>query len=517
MVRRMILLVGLIIVVILVAGCYFPRVEHRPGMLRVGLEGRPTNLDPRFATDAASSKLDELIFSSLLYKDGSQHYKGDLALSWQISDSRVYTFQLRSGVRFHDGSPLTAHSVKTTLDSVRAEGSRSPKRADFLCISRIEVLDETRLEIHLFEPFAPFLNSLTLGIIPEGVVEGKYPDFSEYPIGSGPFRVERHTIGRELVLRRNLDYYGDQPKLEGVHFKVISDGMIRSLELMKRTIDLTQNDIPPRFIDLISKQEGIVLNSGPSDNYTYLGFNLEHPVLGVREVRRAIALAINRAAIIERVFNGLALESTGLLPPDHWAYRAGVKSYSYDPKAATALLDQAGFPDPDGPGPQSRFELVYKTSQNPFRQMIATIIQRDLQHVGIAVKVQSLEWPTFYDDIKKGNFELFSLMWVGVDEPDLYYQLFHSSSRPPLGANRGHYHNQEVDLLLEQGRRELDRDTRAQLYGRVQEILAEDVPYVSLWHEYNTVAMSESVENYRLYANASYRGLLSASFRDGSQ
>jgi peptide/nickel transport system substrate-binding protein len=235
----------------------------------------------------------------------------------------------------------------------------------------------------------------------------------------------------------------------------------------------------------------------PGTNFSYLGFNLEDPVLSNPKVRRAIAHAIDREPIIRYLLRGLARPAEGLLPENHWAYREDLKPVPHDPDLARRLLDEAGFPNPDGGRP--RFRLSFKTSQNETRIEIAEVLQEQLRRVGIALDIRSYEWGAFFSDIRKGAFQLYTLTWVGVTDPDIYHYIFHSGNVPPHGANRGRYRNADVDRLLERGRTAYAPKTRREAYGRVQEILGRDLPYVNLWHATNVAVLNRRVRGFVLY------------------
>jgi peptide/nickel transport system substrate-binding protein len=190
------------------------------------------------------------------------------------------------------------------------------------------------------------------------------------------------------------------------------------------------------------------------------------------------------------------MEATGLLSPGHWAYEQDVERYSYDPEKAKRLLDGAGFPDPDGEGPQSRFSVTYKTSTLDLRRRIAEVIQEQLRAVGIGVEIRSYEFATLYSDIKKGNFHLYSMDWVGINDPDLYYSLFHSASAPPMGNNRGRFFHPGMDILTEKGRTTLNAETRRKIYSEVQRLAAEELPVIPLWWFTNAVLMNPRVHGF---------------------
>jgi peptide/nickel transport system substrate-binding protein len=222
-----------------------------------------------------------------------------------------------------------------------------------------------------------------------------------------------------------------------------------------------------------------------------MGLNLTSPILKDIRVRRAIAHSIDREGIIKNILRGSATLATGVLPPSHWAYAPDVRAYPYDPGAAKRLLKQANYPLP--------LHLSYKTSQNELARRVAEAIQHQLSAVGIEVDLRTYEWGTFYADIKSGNFQLYTLSWVGVNDPDFYFNLFHSESFPPAGANRGRYRSPGIDRLLEDGRQTTDTERRAKIYRLVQRQIAEDLPYVSLWHPKNIVVRKRNLEGFVLY------------------
>jgi peptide/nickel transport system substrate-binding protein len=212
-----------------------------------------------------------------------------------------------------------------------------------------------------------------------------------------------------------------------------------------------------------------------------------------------LALAIDRASIIHHLLKDYAIPATGLLSPLNWAYDGSVAQWPFDPEKARRLLDQAGYPDPDGAGPSPRFRLSYKTTNLDLRKRIAEALKEQLARVGIDLEVRTYEWGTFYNDIKQGNFHLYSLAWVGIMDPDIYYQLFHSRSIPPDGDNRGHYSNPVIDRLLEQGRTITDAGARKIIYSQVQRILAEELPYIPLWWSHNVVVQNAALRGFTPY------------------
>jgi len=474
--------------------------------LVVAIESSPVTLDPRLATDAYSEHVTQLLFDSLVRVTDDGRVVPELAESWSRPDPLTYRFTLRRGVRFHDGRELTAEDVRYTFASLLDPATASPHRPLYQMIDRITALGPYEIEFHLSAPHAPFLVNLVRGIIPSPHGEADR-DLARHPVGAGPFRFVRWLPDERLELAAFADYYGGAPAFSGIVIKILPEETIRLLELQKGELDVAQNTIPLEALPLLKQDGRFRISTSPSTTYTYLGMNLRDSRLADRRVRQALACAIDRPAIIRELFRGYAQEATGLLSPLHWAYEPAVTRVGYDPARAKALLDAAGLADPDGDGPQLRTMFVFKTSQNEPARRVAEVLQQQLAAVGIGLTIRSYEWGTFYADIKSGNFELYTLSWVGVVEPDLYYDLFDSASRPPDGLNRGGYANSTVDRLVERGRRTADPAARRAIYAEVQRLLADDLPVVSLWYPMNVVVLHRRVENFSPSSSGDWRPL----------
>jgi peptide/nickel transport system substrate-binding protein len=447
--------------------------------LTVGLESAATDLDPRFATDAASARIGDLVFRSLTRLDEHHRHVPDLASAWQLEDARTLSFELRRDARFADGTTLTAADVRATYQSILDPATGSPKRGDLGFLAAVDDPDEHTVRFHLRGPFAPFLESTTLGILPRAAIARG----GRVLVGSGPYRIAEVRSNGDVRL---VDGLG-QRAIPEIVFRVIPDDTVRTLELEKGTVDFVENAIEPDNVRWLEGRPRLCVERTPGTTFQYLGINFADPRLRDVRVRRAIALAIDREDLVHHLLGGDARPATGLLAPEHWAYDGDVHVYPHDPAAAKRLLDEAGFPDPDGDGPQVRFRLSYKTSSLDSRRRVGEALQSMLAAVGIGLDVRSFEWATFYDDVRRGNFQLYSLAWIGVNDPDFFYGLLHSTMRPPLGNNRGGYSNPEMDRLTEAGRDTLDPRARRGVYAAVQRLTAEDLPFIPLWWTDNVV------------------------------
>jgi peptide/nickel transport system substrate-binding protein len=476
------------------------------------------DLDPRFALTNYDVKLSRLVAVGLTTVDRA-NLEPALALAESIEAAGPLAFRvvLRPDARFSDGSPVRAEDVAFTFTSVMSPGLGSLKRRGFEeRFERFEVLGERELVIHLVKPVATLMSDLDFGIISKSAADARmrYPD--RRVVGAGPYMIET-VSGERATLVRNPHFFGEAPRSPRIDFRVIRDSNATTLMLVGGSADLTQNSIRVDLVGEVAARDRIELVSGPSAFLTYLMMHNEDPILSDVRVRQAIALALDRRRIIEAKMGGRAVVATGMLPPSHWAYNGEVDRYDHDPERARKLLDEAGYPDPDGPGGRPRLRLSYKTSAEQFRLTLARIMAAQLAEVGIEVEVRSFEFGTFFADIKRGNYQLASMQTAEITEPDYLFTYFHSSRIPSPEEldlhNRWRYRNDRVDALTMKGREEMDRARRRELYAEAQAILAAEVPIVPLWHEDNLALMNVDVEGYQVFPNAQFIGLTTATKR----
>ncbi|MEE8484582.1 MAG: ABC transporter substrate-binding protein, partial [Nitrospinota bacterium] len=483
-------------IAIVLASCA-PAQKIPPNTLVMGIETGPRILDPRYATDAISAKVTGLIYAGLMRRDVNMELTPHLAQTITRPHPATYVITLKENLRFHDGRPLTSEDVRFTFESILDEKTASPKKGSFREIELIETPDPLTVVIKLKKPFAPFIGNLTTGIVPASASDAA-SDLTKNPVGAGPFKFSKYLRGERLELVRNAGYFMGAPKLDGVIFRIVPDETVRLLELKKGNIHLVGNPITPHVLPWLKEQGNIEIITAEGTNVSYIGFNMKDPILKNRNVRRAIAHAIDRDSIIKYMLKDLGIKTETLLAKAN-RFHAPLEPLEYDIGKSKKLLNEAGYPLKDG----KRFSLTYKTSKNPTRKKIAEVFAQQLAEVGIDVSIKSFEWGTFFSDIKKGNFQIYSLTWVGIADPDIYRYIFHSQSLPPDGANRGRYENPELDKLLDAGRVETDFGKRWEIYRRVQEIIAEEMPYIHLWTSVNVFAMNRKVKGFEIYPDES--------------
>jgi peptide/nickel transport system substrate-binding protein len=493
------------------AGCA-PKLPIDEGTLVIALPGSPGSIDPRLATDAYGEQLLQMTHAFLIKRDPEGNPSPDLAERWEARSPTEFVFRLRRGARFHDGREVTSADVRYTFEWILDPKNRSPHRATYDAISRIETPDPHTVVFRLKYPFAPFLVGMARGIVPEGSGAGGYAPVP----GAGPFRIDDFRPDEAAALSRSSGYYGPPSAIGKVIVKFIPDSNIRFLELKKGSVNFVLNGVDPDLLPAALANPNLVIDESPGGNVSYLGFNLRDRILSDARVRRAIALAIDREAIVRTIWKGRADPADSILPPGSWAHAEGLPALRRDLAEAKRLLDRAGFPDPDGDGPKPRLALTYKTSQNELRRRIAAVLQEQLRQAGIAVEVHSHEWGTFFSDIRKGNFQLYSLTWVGIADPDIFHYAFHSSQVPPEGANRGGYSNPELDRLVEAGRREASLPARKEIYRKVQLLLSRDLPVIPLWASRNILVRDRRLAGFRLTPDEDYTSVREMHIEAGS-
>ncbi|MES2500099.1 MAG: ABC transporter substrate-binding protein, partial [Pseudomonadota bacterium] len=380
-----------------------------------------------------------------------------------------YQFELKPNrANFHHGKALSAHDVKATYDSLKAL-KNSAQAAEFSNIQQIKVLSNDALLFELNQSDNNFPAKLIIGILPQDLIIKKH-DFSHQPIGNGALKfLSWHN---KLVLKRVKDN-------QQINLIEVKDPTVRVLKLHRGEVDLLQGDLPPELVKYLQTQPQVKVNTVKGANFSYLGLNMQDPILNKLKVRQAIAHAIDANAIIQKVMVSNTRVAGVILPPEHYtnAARKALQPYAYNPELSKQLLTEAGVSLP--------LKLIYKTSTDAQRVRFATIMQAQMQPAGIELEINSLDWGTFFQDVKQSNFQLFGLTWVGIKTPDIYAKALGSQSFPPNGLNRGHYADAQLDFLL----------TNENWQGATERI-HQQLPYIPLWYEGQFAAMRKDIQHY---------------------
>jgi peptide/nickel transport system substrate-binding protein len=458
----------------------------------LGSIGDASSMIPNITGDSASHEIGGFLYNGLVKYDKDYNIVGDLAESWEISDDELsITFHLRKGVRWHDGKELTAHDVLFTYRFMIDPKTPTPYAGDFLLVKKVAIPDRYTFRVRYEKPFAPALISWGMWILPQHLLEGKdvrNSPLNRHPVGTGPYVFRQWKTGEKIELEANPNYFEGRPCIQKILYRIIPDSATLFLELKAGGVDWT--GLSPmqyqRQTDTEEFRENFRKYKYLASGYTYLGFNLKDRRFQDKRVRQALAYAIDKEEIIKVVLLGLGVEATGPYKPDTWVYNPRVKRYPYDPDRARKLLAEAGWKDLDGDGIVEKdgmpFRFTILSNQgNDERKMTAEVIQKRLRRVGVQVDIRIAEWASFINFfIKNRRFETVLLGWSTGQDPDLY-EIWHSSKTLPDEFNFISYKNPEVDRLIEEGRHTFNKDRRKACYDRIQEILAEDAPYLFLY------------------------------------
>jgi peptide/nickel transport system substrate-binding protein len=488
--------------------------------LTIALDARPRTVDPRFVgTDANSQYLEPLLFLPLFGFGETGAPQPILAEGFAFEDSKNLIVKIRDGIRFAMGRSVDADDVVETykfiLNSDASKRPVSPRRGSFERVASVTRVSAREVKFTLSEPDVSLISNLVIGILPkealslppDGVVDGK-------GFESGPFIVDRFDDS-QWILKRNEQYSGapfggQRPALDSVIFKIFTDTNTRYAALLKGDIDLVQNgldtDKVAEFINNRGNEFNVQLKT--SDSTAFLAFNLKNKLFSDVRVRKAIGLAINRDEILRFTLQGMGKISNSMFPPGHAFHFENAQSLNFNPKEAEKLLDEAGYPDPDGPqGRKERAAFTLKVPLNRERIAVAKAIAGQLKKVGLKVKVEVLEFNTFMKHLNDGNIQAWIAAWTGYKDGDHLHFVFHSSRVPPQGANRGFYTHPAVDRWLDLAKGDHNFTARNSLYQKVQGVLAKDLPYIFLWHRMGHVVMQKNVSGFKLFPDGRYSSL----------
>jgi len=512
---KLILLIFFTALLLIPAGC-----RQRSNAFVIALGDNIRTIDPigSPSVDAASERVRTLIFNSLVKKDEKFDYTGELASDIKRSDDGLtYTFTLHDGVQFHDGRAMTSADVKYTLDLLFSsnfaksasfyKGSGAEKRS---YVKSVEAPDARTIVVTLIEPWVGLLSNLVpIPIIPKDSYESQ----KTHPLGTGPFRFNSYDNAQQVVdLDRFPHYWEGAPKLETVRVRVISDMNALQAELQAGRVDIAPmpTSLSPDAVKRLEGDPNLQVKVFNGSNINLLTINTASAPLDNVKVRQAIAYAIDRESLIKNLLQGLGKIAHSIIPQESWAYSPG-QMYSYDPARAKKLLDEAGFPDPDGDGPRMRFDkpLIYKLSGSSISgRQYAGVIQNYLKEVGIPVEIQTPEQNTFLDELKRGNFQVAYSQWVGGNQDPIFYKDLFETSEIPTEArparNRSRYSNKDLDALLDEAVNTYDRTKGVELYKKIQEIVSRDVPVFPLWYQSNVVIAKKSVQNIQVNASGDW-------------
>ena len=509
---------SLLAAILLTSAC-----RRQGGVFVIALSDPIRTIDPIGAasTEAAPERVRVLIFNSLVKKDEKFDYVPELASKIDRSeDGLSFTFALRDGVTFHDGRPFTSADAKYTIDTLLA--SDFGKSASFFApstnaaaksakgpsyVSSVEASDPHTLIIRLTAEWTGLLSNLVaIPMIPKDSYESQ----KTHPLGTGPFKFKSYDSSQQVVeVEANPNYWDGPPGIPALRVRVISDMNALQAELRAGRVDMAPlpTSLSPDAVNSFKQDQNLQVLQFPGSNLNLLTFNVSAPPLNDARVRRAICYTIDRETMISKLLLGQGKIAHSILPEESWAFTEGT-TYHYDPAEAKKLLDEAGFHDPDGDGPQMRFSkpLVFRIiGSSTSAREYAGVIQNYLKEVGVPITIEAVESTTHFTEIRRGNFEIAYGQWVGGNQDPIFYKDLFATSEIPTetraSKNRSRYSNVALDPLLEEAVKTWDRQKAVSLYTKIQQVVSNDAPIFPLWYQANMVIAKKSVGN--IHVNAS--------------
>lgn len=503
------ILISIILFISILSCLSYALEPARGGVLNFGRSGDSVNLDPAAQWDTESTKVAACIFESLVrYKPGSTDIEPALATSWSVSeDGKLWTFNLRKGVKFHDGSTFDEAAVVFSFK--RQMDTNHPLHyCDFNwwnstmdMVEDVIISSEMKVQFKLSRPYAPFLANMAMpcaAIVSPAAASVHGREFSNNPCGTGPFMMEKWIKNDRIILKTNNDYWGEKPYLDGIVYHTIQDNNSRLLALRSGTLDVIDG-ILPKDAPLIKRTSGIVLLEEPGLNISYIAMNNARPPFNDVRVRRAVNLAINKTPLVRIFFQRAAIPAVNPMPPSIWGYNDDISDYEYNPSAARKLLTDAGYPD------GITAEILIMPIGRPYcpePMNLARAISRSLSGAGINLSiVMSPTWEQYLEDTDFSRFQMALAGWVGDNaDPDnfLYVLLAQQNAVEPPRSNAAIYVNEEVSNLLYNAQTKFSQKERVPLYMKAQEKILQDAPWVPLAHVNDMVALQSSVKGFKI-------------------
>ena len=487
-----------------------------------GRGGDSSKLDPAVITDGESSRATEQMFETLVFFDGqTTNVKPGLAESWKVSDDgKTWAFKIRSGVKFHDGTALDAEAVAFNFnrwmdakDDFHKGGDFSywadmfggykndPETEESLIVDTVKAVDASNVEIKLKAASAPFIQNLAMfcfAIASPTAIKKDVENFFKNPVGTGPYKLTEWVPGDKIVMDAFKDYWGEKPKTEKIILRVIKDNTARFLELKAGTIHGMEG-ANPDDVTVAKTDPDLKVVLRPSMNIAYLGFNFADPNMAKKEVRLAVAHAINRQAIVDALYAGIGTVASQFVPPSVWGHNPDIKPYAYDPQKAKDLLKQAGLES------GVTIELWYMPVSRPYfpdPKSTAEAIAADLAKVGIKAELKTEDWAQYLTD-RKGKFPFWMLGWTGDNgDPDNFLYVFFGQLHSEKATNENSWDNKEVRDLLVKAQTSTDKAEREKIYKDVAKIISDECPRLPIAHTTPPLLFRKNVEGYVAHPTA---------------
>lgn len=464
--------------------------------LHLSTSSNPSRLNPILATDSSSSEIANFIFNGLIkYDKDNSTIIGDLAKKFYFENNKTLIFELKKGVKWHDGEEFTADDVMFTYQTLVSDKIASPYSAGFRFVKYVQVINRYKVKVVYKQAYFKALETWMMGILPKHILKDEEnlmnSSFNTAPIGTGPYTLYQLEHSKNIILRAYDDYFEGRPKIDEISFHVIADAMTRFMMLKSGEIDIGSVDpmqyerqLSAKFFDMFDIYEKI------TQSYTYLGFNLRIDKFKNPKVRQALSLAIDREEIMQILFFKHAKVCTGPFLPSSIAFNKEVKAPSLNINKAKELLAEAGY-DESNP---FEFEIVTSNS-NSVRPYAAEILQHQLKKAGVIVKLRVMEWQAFLNMVVFPNkFDSVLLGWGLSPTPDPY-MFWHSDNDRQGGFNLVGFKDDKMDKMIEESQEIIDRKKLSKIWQEMFKMITDENPYLFLYIPNSITVVNKKIKN----------------------
>lgn len=467
------------------------------GTLNIALSADAPKLDPSLSSSVYDRYVFQSLFDKLFDIDKAGKIVPVLVKEYNVSaDGKVYTFKLREGVKFHDGTDFNAEAVK--FNFARNMEAASPRKGELGAVKEVTVVDPLTVKIELSQAFAPFLSVLTdragMMVSPDAVKKSG-AEFANQPVGTGPFTFKERVKGTTITLVKNPNYWQKGlPHLDQVVYKIITDGNVAAMNMKSGQVDMTDWRFPTKEIANFSKDPNYTIVNEAGQGYVGFYVNVTKPPFDNKYLRQALDVLIDRDSLVKIVKDGAGTSAHQPFPPANFAYNKNDVAPKPDVAKAKELLAKGGKPD--------GFSFTYKTGTTPDNQRIGEMLQNMFKQAGINMTIEKIEFGTLLDQAKKTNFEAVALGWSGRPDPDqnIYDDVVIGGS-----MNYGGYSNPQVDKLMKDARLELDPAKRTAIYTDAMKIVNDELPYIYFYHENNVLGLTKKVKGFEYISDGLIR------------
>jgi peptide/nickel transport system substrate-binding protein len=500
-----VVLAGALALMTILAGCGSkPATQAEPtkapqhgGTLKIGIYSDPTTLDPHKSAAMADRHYYYQIFDTLVAVDGQMNLKPGLAERWENPDPKTYIFHLRQGVKFHDGTEFNAEIAKWNFDRMLDPKETLPRASEIATIEQVVAVDANTLKITLKSPYAPFLSVLTdrAGMmVSKAAVEKLGIEFERKPVGTGPFVVQEWTAKSQVVMKRNESYWDQgKPYLDGVVYKIIPDETVRLTNLKTGDVDLLEQ-IPPKDVKSVKDGGEFTVVEAVGQGFDYLDLNTARPPFDNKALRQAVAWAVDREIIQEKIYYNVGAVANGPFPASLWAHDQGFAPYKRDVAKAKEKLKEGGKPD--------GFSFKLTVTNSPLNVLTAQVLQAQLKEASINMEIDLVDSSALSSALRSGGYQAVRAGWSGRTDPDgNTYGLFVTGG--PINYRK--YSNSTVDDLLNKARVSTDQAERKKLYQEMAKIAVEDASLVFIHSDQHLHVMKKSVKGYVLPSDGRIR------------